>query len=120
MVILCRTWLQDKEPKGIIPLENIQVREVAGDRGKPNSFELFSASNDVIKACKTDSEGKVIEGQDDLLCTLVAARNGYTRNYIIHQAFATNLMLKVKNKLPSVEYDVSCAQVGVNWHFNLT
>jgi len=55
--------LQDKEPKGIIPLENIQVREVAADRGKPNCFELYSASNDVIKACKTDSEGKVIEGQ---------------------------------------------------------
>jgi len=54
--------LQDKEPKGIIPLENIQVREVAGDRNKPNCFELYSASNEVIKACKTDSEGKVIEG----------------------------------------------------------
>jgi len=55
-------WWQDKEPKGIIPLENIQVREVAGDRSKPNCFELYSASNLVIKACKTDSEGKVIEG----------------------------------------------------------
>jgi cytohesin len=52
----------DKEPKGIIPLENIQVRE-ANDRNKPNCFELFSGSNDVIKACKTDSEGKVVEGK---------------------------------------------------------
>ncbi len=52
----------DKEPKGIIPLENIAVREVA-DRNKPNCFELYSANHDVIKACKTDSEGKVVEGK---------------------------------------------------------
>ena len=39
------------------------MREVAGDRSKPNCFELYSASNEVIKACKTDSEGKVIEGE---------------------------------------------------------
>ena len=52
----------DKEPKGIIPLENIAVREVT-DRNKPNCFELYSASHDVIKACKTDSEGKVVEGK---------------------------------------------------------
>lgn len=56
----------DKEPKGIIPLENIQVREVNTDRGKPNCFELYSATNDVIKACKTDSEGKVIEGKHNV------------------------------------------------------
>ena len=52
----------DKEPRGIIPLENIRVREAA-DRSKPHCFELFAASgNEVIKACKTDSEGKVVEG----------------------------------------------------------
>ena len=51
----------DKEPRGIIPLENIRVRDAA-DRGKQHCFELFSAGNDVIKACKTDSEGKVVEG----------------------------------------------------------
>ena len=51
----------DKEPRGIIPLENIRVRDVV-DRSKPHCFELFSAGNDVIKACKTDSEGKVVEG----------------------------------------------------------
>lgn len=60
--------LQDKEPKGIIPLENIQVRDVP-DRNKPNCFELFSVNNEVIKACKTDSEGKVVEGT--LLCSLM-------------------------------------------------
>ena len=52
----------DKEPRGIIPLENIRVREVS-DRSKQHCFELFSANNEVIKACKTDSEGKVVEGE---------------------------------------------------------
>jgi len=52
----------DKEPRGIIPLENIKVREIT-DRNKEHCFELFSAGNEVIKACKTDSEGKVVEGK---------------------------------------------------------
>jgi len=52
----------DKEPRGIIPLENIRIREVQ-DRNKQHCFELFSSGNEVIKACKTDSEGKVVEGK---------------------------------------------------------
>merc|ERR1740137_273719 len=52
----------DKEPRGIIPLENIKIREVA-DRSKQHCFELFCSGNEVIKACKTDSEGKVVEGK---------------------------------------------------------
>merc|ERR1711884_816049 len=52
----------DKEPRGIIPLENIRVREVS-DRSKPHCFELFAAGNEVIKACKMDSDGKVVEGK---------------------------------------------------------
>ncbi|XP_064622596.1 cytohesin-1-like isoform X3 [Lineus longissimus] len=52
----------DKEPKGIIPLENIQVRDVP-DRNKPHCFELYSFNNEIIKACKTDNEGKVVEGK---------------------------------------------------------
>lgn len=56
-------YTTDKEPRGIIPLENIQVREVI-DRNKPNCFELYATGgNDFIKACKTDSEGKVVEGK---------------------------------------------------------
>ena len=43
-------------------MENIRVREVA-DRSKPHCFELFAAGNEVIKACKTDSDGKVVEGK---------------------------------------------------------
>lgn len=40
----------------------LQVREVQ-DRNKPNCFELYATSTDFIKACKTDSEGKVVEGK---------------------------------------------------------
>ncbi|XP_066592382.1 cytohesin-1 isoform X3 [Prorops nasuta] len=55
-------YTTDKEPRGIIPLENIQVREVQ-DRHKPHCFELYAAGSEFIKACKTDSEGKVVEGK---------------------------------------------------------
>lgn len=55
-------YTTDKEPRGIIPLENIQVRE-ASDRHKPHCFELYATGTDFIKACKTDSEGKVVEGK---------------------------------------------------------
>lgn len=56
-------YTTDKEPKGIIPLENVQVREVTASGSKPHCFEIHSNGNDVIKACKTDSEGKVVEGK---------------------------------------------------------
>ncbi|XP_032591961.1 cytohesin-2 isoform X1 [Drosophila grimshawi] len=56
-------YTTDKEPRGIIPLENISVREIP-DRSKPHCFELFASGGaDIIKACKTDSEGKVVEGK---------------------------------------------------------
>ncbi|KAJ4446274.1 Cytohesin-1 [Periplaneta americana] len=55
-------YTTDKEPRGIIPLENIQVREVS-DRHKHHCFELYASGSDFIKACKTDSEGKVVEGK---------------------------------------------------------
>ncbi|XP_065578705.1 cytohesin-1-like isoform X2 [Artemia franciscana] len=54
-------YTTDKEPRGIIPLENIKVREVI-DRSKPHCFELHGDAG-VIKACKTDSDGKVVEGK---------------------------------------------------------
>ncbi|BFZ18128.1 hypothetical protein BsWGS_21168 [Bradybaena similaris] len=57
-------YTTDKEPKGIIPLENIQVREVPTEKSRANSFELFCSGNsEIIKACKMDSDGKVIEGR---------------------------------------------------------
>ena len=46
---MCVCAVQDKEPKGIIPLENIQIREVQ-DAKKPHCFELYSVSNEV-RAC---------------------------------------------------------------------
>ncbi|XP_031623040.1 cytohesin-1-like isoform X1 [Contarinia nasturtii] len=56
-------YTTDKEPRGIIPLENILVREIH-DRSKPYCFELYAGGGaDIIKACKTDSEGKVVEGK---------------------------------------------------------
>lgn len=37
----------------------LQVREIH-DRSKPHCFELYAGGGaDIIKACKTDSEGKV-------------------------------------------------------------
>ncbi|XP_060523135.1 cytohesin-1 isoform X1 [Cylas formicarius] len=56
-------YTTDKEPRGIIPLENISIRECQ-DRQKQYCFELYASGGaDFIKACKTDSEGKVVEGK---------------------------------------------------------
>uniref|UniRef100_A0A8C1AY44 Cytohesin 3a n=1 Tax=Cyprinus carpio carpio TaxID=630221 RepID=A0A8C1AY44_CYPCA len=56
-------YTTDKEPRGIIPLENLSIREVEEPR-KPNCFELYNPSHkgQVIKACKTEADGKVVEG----------------------------------------------------------
>uniref|UniRef100_A0A8C6KX53 Cytohesin 1b n=1 Tax=Nothobranchius furzeri TaxID=105023 RepID=A0A8C6KX53_NOTFU len=56
-------YTTDKEPRGIIPLENLSIKEVE-DSKKPNCFELFIANNkdQVIKACKTEADGRVVEG----------------------------------------------------------
>lgn len=56
----------DKEPRGIIPLVNVLVRDVPDSKSsKPNTFELYSAlgPGEVLKACKTESDGKVNEGK---------------------------------------------------------
>ncbi|XP_029410966.1 cytohesin-4 isoform X2 [Nannospalax galili] len=54
----------DKEPRGIIPLENLSVQKV-DDPKKPFCLELYSPSfrGQKIKACKTDGDGKVVEGK---------------------------------------------------------
>uniref|UniRef100_A0A3Q3L1Y6 Cytohesin 1b n=1 Tax=Mastacembelus armatus TaxID=205130 RepID=A0A3Q3L1Y6_9TELE len=56
-------YTTDKEPRGIIPLENLSIREV-DDSKKPNCFELFipDHKDQVIKACKTEADGRVVEG----------------------------------------------------------
>ena len=54
------------------------MREVSTERNKPHCFELYSAGNEVIKACKTDSEGKVVEGnKNNIHFTLIAAGLNY-------------------------------------------
>ncbi|XP_064011378.1 cytohesin-4 isoform X2 [Pogoniulus pusillus] len=57
-------YTTDKEPLGIIPLENLSVQKV-DDPKKPNCFELFNPNckGQKIKACKTDADGKVVEGK---------------------------------------------------------
>lgn len=40
----------------------------ASDRHKPHCFELYASGTDFIKACKTDSEGKVVEGPWVTVC----------------------------------------------------
>ncbi|XP_074082964.1 cytohesin-4 isoform X1 [Macrotis lagotis] len=54
----------DKEPRGIIPLENLCVQKV-DDPKKPYCLELYNPNckGQKIKACKTDGDGKVVEGK---------------------------------------------------------
>uniref|UniRef100_A0A4W3I1Y6 Cytohesin-3-like n=1 Tax=Callorhinchus milii TaxID=7868 RepID=A0A4W3I1Y6_CALMI len=57
-------YTTDKEPRGIIPLENLYVKE-ADDSRKSNCFELYcpnKSKGNTIKACKTDTDGRVVEG----------------------------------------------------------
>nr|XP_046210551.1 cytohesin-3-like isoform X3 [Oncorhynchus gorbuscha] len=56
-------YTTDKEPRGIIPLENLSIREVDEPR-KPNCFELYNPNHKglLIKACKTEADGRVVEG----------------------------------------------------------
>ncbi|KAL2101387.1 hypothetical protein ACEWY4_003148 [Coilia grayii] len=55
-------YTADKEPKGIIPLENLGVQEV-DDPHKQFCLELFSPQGKKIKACKTETDGKVVMGK---------------------------------------------------------
>ncbi|XP_067088329.1 cytohesin-2-like isoform X1 [Osmerus mordax] len=54
----------DKEPRGIIPLENLCVREMHCPR-KPYCLELFNPNSrgQKIKACKTETDGRVVQGK---------------------------------------------------------
>ncbi|XP_064170316.1 cytohesin-3-like isoform X1 [Anguilla rostrata] len=57
-------YTTDKEPRGIIPLENLCVAEVM-EPHKPYCLELYNpiCKGQKIKACKTDRDGRVVEGQ---------------------------------------------------------
>ena len=49
-------------PKGIIPLENVRVRSLEEKDGKNFVFEIYSEMADIVKGCKTDSSGTVVQG----------------------------------------------------------
>ncbi|KAJ8345782.1 hypothetical protein SKAU_G00299750 [Synaphobranchus kaupii] len=57
-------YTTDKEPRGIIPLENLCVGEVL-EPHKPYCLELYNpiCKGQTIKACKTERDGRVVEGQ---------------------------------------------------------
>ncbi|CEF68287.1 MIP16918p [Strongyloides ratti] len=52
----------ETDPRGIIPLENVKVRFVE-EKNKQHVFEIFSSTSEVIKACKTETDGRVVEGK---------------------------------------------------------
>uniref|UniRef100_UPI003AAB30B3 cytohesin-1-like isoform X2 n=1 Tax=Centroberyx gerrardi TaxID=166262 RepID=UPI003AAB30B3 len=54
-------YTTDKDPIGIIPLENLCVREDTAS--KQYCLELYNAKGQKIKACKTENKGKVVEGK---------------------------------------------------------
>ncbi|KAL7890783.1 hypothetical protein AOLI_G00002590 [Acnodon oligacanthus] len=68
-------YTTDKEPRGIIPLENLCVREVNCTR-KPYCLELYNPNSkgQKIKACKTETDGRVVEGkhQSYMICASTA------------------------------------------------
>ncbi|XP_017337980.1 cytohesin 4b isoform X2 [Ictalurus punctatus] len=68
-------YTADKEPRGIIPLENLCVREVNYTR-KPYCLELYNPNSkgQKIKACKTETDGRVVEGkhQSYMICASTA------------------------------------------------
>ncbi|XP_042249961.1 cytohesin-2-like [Thunnus maccoyii] len=55
-------YTTDKDPIGIIPLENLCVRE-AQCTSKPYCLELYNPKGQKIKACKTENKGRVVQGK---------------------------------------------------------
>lgn len=53
-------YTTDKDPLGIIPLENLCV-ELAEDPKKPHCFDLHARGH-TVKACKTQADGKKVQG----------------------------------------------------------
>lgn len=95
-------YTTDKEPRGIIPLENIKVKDV-NERHKPHCFELYAEGSDFIKACKTDSEGKVVEGKHTVYRMSAATKEEkeawircITRQSISHSPFYDMLAARKK------------------------
>eukprot|EP01137_Pigoraptor_chileana_P023431 Opistho-2@89690 len=99
---------EDTQPIGIIPLENLGVRDVSAKYKKPYLFEIFSPSNTKIKACKTTSNGTLVEGRHDHY--LVCAANADEENDWIQSinAYITNdpvlAMMRAKKAAITHEY----------------
>ncbi|XP_021481170.1 cytohesin-3 isoform X1 [Oncorhynchus mykiss] len=55
-------YTTDKDPIGIIPLENLSVREIE-DSTKQYCLEIYNPRGQKIKACKTENGGRVVEGK---------------------------------------------------------
>ncbi|XP_036004613.1 cytohesin-4 [Fundulus heteroclitus] len=55
-------YTTDKDPIGIIPLENLCVRKLQ-DASKPYCLELYNPKGQKIKACKTENKGRVVQGK---------------------------------------------------------
>ena len=68
-------------PKGIIPLENIRVRPVEDRDGKQFVFEIYSEMAEIIKGCKTDSNGTVVQGNHKYYRSVLPAYNPLFTNW---------------------------------------
>ncbi|MEQ2307705.1 Cytohesin-4, partial [Ameca splendens] len=55
-------YTTDKDPIGIIPLENLCVRTLQ-DSSKSYCLELYNPKGQKIKACKTENKGRVVQGK---------------------------------------------------------
>ncbi|XP_024257856.2 cytohesin-3-like [Oncorhynchus tshawytscha] len=55
-------YTTDKDPIGIIPLENLCVREIE-ESTKQYCLEIYNPRGQKIKACKTENGGRVVEGK---------------------------------------------------------
>ncbi|KJE96523.1 cytohesin 1 [Capsaspora owczarzaki ATCC 30864] len=68
----------DPHPLGIIPLEDLRVRDVSVASKRAHCFEIYNATDGFIKACKTSSDGTVVEGRHERY--LICAANGDEMN----------------------------------------
>jgi len=56
------THTAENVPKGIFLLENVKVRPL-NNEDREFCFELYSDNSSVVKGCKTDSKGTVVQGR---------------------------------------------------------
>ncbi|CAF0864881.1 unnamed protein product [Didymodactylos carnosus] len=88
----------DREPRGIIPLVNVDVRD-SDDRTKQFCFELFPLAGDKVKACKPVSGdfGKTTEGHHTVY-RMTAASEEDRKEWIRCLRYAS------QNQLPKHRY----------------